>query len=64
MNLALIICSTVPIIFFYDVGPFRGNGFGLCLEHFVRDRGGMGYWLFFWRVYWLVQMGCNLGKKT
>ena len=62
MDISFKICGTVPIIIFYDIGLLRGNRFGPCWAHFLRDRGGFGYWLFLWRVKWLVQISCNLGK--
>ena len=60
MKLTLIICSTVPIIIFYDSGPLRINRFVLCWAHFVGDTGGMGYWMFFWRVYSFLPQEANI----
>ena len=62
MDIALKICRTVPIIIFYDVGPLRGNRFGLCWAHFLRDRGEFNHCLLLLRVYCLVQIICNFGK--
>ena len=47
MDFVLKIYRTVPIIIFYDFGPFRGDVFGPCWAHFVRESGVFGYRLFF-----------------
>ena len=62
VDVAVKICSTFPIIIFYDVGPFRRDRFGTYWEHLIRDRGVLSYRLFLCRVHCLVQISCNLGK--
>ena len=61
VEVAVNICCTVPIIF-YHVGTFRRNKFDTRWTHFVRKMGVFSYKLFLWRVQWLVQISCNLGK--
>ena len=61
VDVAVNICSTFTIIF-YDVGPLRWNRFATRWTKSVRDLGIFSYRLFLWRVQWLVQIICNLGK--
>ena len=61
VDVAVKIYLTFPIIF-YGVGTFCRNRFGTCWTHLVRERGVFSDRLFLWRVQWLVQISCNLGK--
>ena len=61
VDVAVNIFSTFTIIL-YDVGPLSCNRFGKRWTQAVRGLGIFSYRLFLWRVQWLVQIICNLGK--